>query len=42
VTSAALVLLFAADMLVDGFFAIIVPACERGRRRHQRWGRLIF
>ena len=40
VTIAALVLLFAAYMLVDGVFAII--AGVRAARRHQRWGLLIF
>ena len=35
-TMLALVLLFAAYMLVDGVFAII--AAVRGRRQHDRWG----
>ena len=39
-TIAALVLLFAAYMLVDGIFAII--AGVRAARRHERWGLLIF
>src|SRR3984957_3359444 len=39
VTIAALVLLFAAYMLVDGVFAII--AGVRAARRHERWGLLI-
>lgn len=40
VTLAALVLLFAAYMLVDGVFAIV--AGVRAARRHERWGWLIF
>jgi uncharacterized membrane protein HdeD (DUF308 family) len=40
VTIAALVLLFAAYMLVDGVFAII--AGIRAAGRHERWGMLIF
>jgi len=40
VTIAALVLLFAAYMLVDGVLAII--AGVRAALRHQRWGLLIF
>ena len=40
VTIAALVLLFAAYMLIDGIFAII--AGMRAARRHERWGFLIF
>jgi uncharacterized membrane protein HdeD (DUF308 family) len=40
VTIAALVLLFAAYMLVDGIFAII--AGIRTARRHGRWGMLVF
>jgi uncharacterized membrane protein HdeD (DUF308 family) len=40
VTIAALVLLFAAYMLVDGVFAIIGGV--RAARRHERWGLLIF
>lgn len=40
VTITALVLLFAAYMLVDGVFAII--AGVRAAQRHERWGLLIF
>ncbi len=40
VTLLALVLLFAAYMLLDGVFAII--AGVRAARRHDRWGWLIF
>jgi uncharacterized membrane protein HdeD (DUF308 family) len=40
VTLAALVLLFAAYMLVDGVFAIV--AGVRAARRHERWVWLIF
>lgn len=40
VTIAALILLFAAYMLVDGLFAII--AGVRAARRHERWGLLVF
>jgi uncharacterized membrane protein HdeD (DUF308 family) len=40
VTMLALVLLFAAYMLLDGIFAII--AGVRAARRHDRWGWLIF
>ena len=40
VTIAALVLLFAAYMLVDGIFAIV--AAVRAARRHERWGRLVL
>ena len=40
VTLAALVLLFAAYMLVDGVFAII--AAVRAARHHQRWGMLVL
>ncbi len=40
VTITALVLLFAAYMLVDGVFAII--AGIRAAHRHERWGMLIF
>ena len=39
-TMLALVLLFAAYMLLDGIFAII--AGVRAARRHDRWGWLIF
>jgi uncharacterized membrane protein HdeD (DUF308 family) len=39
-TMLALVLLFAAYLLVDGIFAII--AALRAARRHERWGWLIF
>lgn len=39
VTIAALVLLFAAYMLVDGIFAIV--AAVNAARRHERWGWLI-
>jgi uncharacterized membrane protein HdeD (DUF308 family) len=38
VTIAALVLLFAAYMLVDGIFAIVSGV--RAARRHERWGLL--
>jgi uncharacterized membrane protein HdeD (DUF308 family) len=38
-TIAALVLLFAAYMLVDGVFAIV--AGVRAARRHERWGLLV-
>jgi uncharacterized membrane protein HdeD (DUF308 family) len=40
VTIAALVLWFAAYMLVDGIFAIV--AGVRAAARHERWGALIF
>ena len=40
VTLLALVLLFAAYMLVDGVLAIV--AGVRAARRHERWGLLIF
>jgi uncharacterized membrane protein HdeD (DUF308 family) len=40
VTLAALVLLFAAYMLVDGIFAIL--AAVRAARRHERWGLLVL
>jgi uncharacterized membrane protein HdeD (DUF308 family) len=40
VTMAALVLWFAAYMLVDGIFAIV--AGVRAAAHHQRWGALIF
>jgi uncharacterized membrane protein HdeD (DUF308 family) len=40
VTLGALVLLFAAYMVVDGVFAIIAAA--RAAARHERWGALIF
>jgi uncharacterized membrane protein HdeD (DUF308 family) len=40
VTIAALILLFAAYMLVDAVFAIV--AGVRAARRHERWGLLIF
>lgn len=40
VTISALVLLFAAYMLVDGIFAIV--AGVRAATRHERWGLLIF
>ena len=40
VTLGALVLLFAAYMIVDGFFDII--AAMRAARQHERWGMLIF
>jgi uncharacterized membrane protein HdeD (DUF308 family) len=40
VTIAALVMLFAVYMLVDGVFAIIVGA--RAAQRHERWGLLIL
>ncbi len=40
VTVAALVLLFAAYMLVDGIFAIV--AGLRAAQRHERWGWLAF
>jgi uncharacterized membrane protein HdeD (DUF308 family) len=40
VTLAALVLLFAAYMLVDGIFAII--AAIRAARHHRRWGTLVL
>src|SRR5260221_318509 len=39
-TLAALVLLFAAYMVVDGVLAIV--AAVRAARRHERWGWLIF
>jgi uncharacterized membrane protein HdeD (DUF308 family) len=39
-TIAALVLLFAAYMLVDGAFAIV--AGVRAARRHERWGMLVL
>src|SRR3984893_18397807 len=39
-TMLALVLLFAAYLLVDGIFAII--AAVRASRRQERWGWLIF
>jgi uncharacterized membrane protein HdeD (DUF308 family) len=39
-TIAALVLLFAAYMLVDGIFTIV--AAVRAARRHERWGWLVF
>src|ERR1700674_477543 len=40
VTLAALVLLFAAYMLVDGIFTIV--AAVRAARRHERWGWLVL
>lgn len=40
VTLAALVLLFAVYMLVDGIFAIV--AGVRAARRHERWGALLL
>ena len=40
VTIAALVLLFAAYMLVDGIFVIV--AAVRAARRHERWGWLVL
>jgi uncharacterized membrane protein HdeD (DUF308 family) len=40
VTIASLVLLFAAYMLIDGFFAIV--AGVRAARRHERWGALVL
>jgi uncharacterized membrane protein HdeD (DUF308 family) len=40
VTLAALVLLFAAYMLVDGVLAIV--AALRAARRHERWGLLVL
>jgi uncharacterized membrane protein HdeD (DUF308 family) len=40
VTLTALVLLFAAYMLVDGVFAIV--AGVRAARRHERWGLLVL
>src|SRR5438270_5538962 len=40
VTMAALVLWFAAYMLVDGIFAIVSGV--RAAARHERWGALIF
>lgn len=40
VTLAALVLLFAAYMLVDGIFDIV--AGVRAARQHERWGMLVF
>src|SRR6202030_3208547 len=40
VTLTALVLLFAAYMLVDGIFVIV--AAVRAARRHERWGWLVL
>lgn len=40
VTIAALVLLFAAYMLIDGIFATV--AGMRAAQRHERWGLLVF